>query len=546
MQWLSRWPAARGVQIQQSRPPVCARAVHRCAGEESARPYRRVNHELDPYRELFERSADAILIIEDDAFVEFNEAALAMLRCSDRQRLRRTHPSELSPPTQPDGRSSFEKANEMMAVAFAEGSHRFEWDHRRFDGEVFPVEVLLTVVQRGGKRILHVVWRDITDRKRLEEQLRHSQKMEVIGQLTGGIAHDFNNLLVAIMGNGELLQRQLQDRPDLVGLVEEMVKAGRRGASLVRQLLLFSRPHESPTEVIDFVPVLQDVETLLERLIGDRVRLAVDSHPVALPVRSTSSHLEQVIVNLVTNARDAMPSGGTVELRLCPATIPEESIGGLEQLAPGQYALLVVSDSGTGMSQETRQHAIDPFFTTKDLGRGTGLGLSTVYGIAKQSGGGIHIDSALGHGTTVKVYLPLCLEEPLATVEPTATTAQGGSERILVAEDDDTVAHVVVRLLAQQGYAVERAQDGQEALELCLERPDRLDLLLTDVVMPRLHGPELWRRLRELGISVPVLFMSGYRSDAVLSSDELGDVALLEKPFTASALLRRVREVLDR
>ena len=504
-----------------------------------------VADDLDPYRELFERSADAILIIENGSFVEFNDAALAMLRCPDRQALRRAHPSDLSPPEQPDGRSSFEKANEMMAAAFARGSHRFEWDHRRFDGEVFLIEVLLTAVQRGGKQVLHVVWRDITDRKRLEEQLRHSQKMEAIGQLTGGIAHDFNNLLVAIMGNGELLQRQLRDRPDLSAYVEEMIAAGQRGASLVRQLLLFSRPHESPTEVIDIVPVLHDIKTLLRRLIGDRVRMVVEAHPTPLPVRSTRSHVEQVVVNLVTNARDAMPDGGTVQLRLCPVTISDESIGASEQLEAGRYALLTVSDSGSGMSPDTLRHAIDPFFTTKEVGRGTGLGLSTVYGIAKQSGGKLRIDSALGHGTTVKVYLPLCHEVPASSGQSVPAAApRGGTERILVAEDDDSVAGVVLRVLSAQGYTVERAADGQEALSLCLDGPAGFDLLLTDVVMPQMDGPELVRRLRAAGVSMPVLFMSGYRRDAALTPEEYGEVEILEKPFTATALLRRVRETL--
>ncbi|GMV16327.1 MAG: response regulator [Polyangiaceae bacterium] len=502
----------------------------------------------DPYRELFERSADAILIIEDNRFVDCNAATVAMLRYQNKEDLLRTHPSELSPPRQPDGRSSFEKANEMMATAFERGSHRFEWDHVRFDGEVFPVEVLLTAVQRDDKRILHVVWRDITDRKRLEEQLRHSQKMEIIGQLTGGIAHDFNNLLVAIMGNGELLQRKLQDRPELVVFVEEMVKAGRRGAALVRQLLLFSRPQDSPAELIDLVPVLRDVHRMLERLIGENVRLVIESHPEPLLTGSSRGHIEQVVVNLVTNARDAMPNGGTITVGLKPVSIAKDSIGAVEQLDPGRYALLSVTDTGHGMSDEVLAHAIDPFFTTKDVGRGTGLGLSTVYGIAKQSGGGLRIDSSVGHGSTVKVYLPLRQGVP-ATPEPPAVPrpVRGGDERILVAEDDETVAKVVVRALTARGYRVELASDGAQALERCLARRGDVDLLVTDVVMPRMNGPELVRALRAEGIGVPVLFMSGYtRDEALPPGDGDGPVELLEKPFTATELVTRVREVLDR
>jgi len=406
--------------------------------------------------------------------------------------------------------------------------------------------VLLMVVQHENKQILHVVWRDITDRKRLEEQLRHSQKMEIIGQLTGGIAHDFNNLLVSIMGNGELLQRMLQDRPDLTVFVEEMVKAGRRGAALVRQLLLFGRPHDTPAEIIDLVPVLRDVRRMLERLIGENVRLVIESHDAPLLIRSTCGHIEQVVVNLVTNARDAMPDGGTVTVRLEPVSLSADSIA-VERIEPGPYAILSVSDTGHGMSEAVLAQAIDPFFTTKEVGRGTGLGLATVYGIAKQSGGGLRIDSSVGHGSTVRVYLPLRRGEPVGPDAPALPQpTRGGTERIVVAEDDETVAKVVVRVLTAQGYRVDFAADGARALEICLEQADGVDLLVTDVVMPRMNGPELVRTLRGRGVHVPVLFMSGYTRHEVLTADaEGGQLELLEKPFTATDLVARVRDVLD-
>ncbi len=501
----------------------------------------------DPYRELFERSADAILIIEDERFVDCNQATVEMLRYPNKEALLRTHPSELSPPTQPDGRRSFDKANEMMAIALERGSHRFEWDHMRFDGEVFPVEVLLTAVPRGDKQVLHVVWRDITDRKRLEEQLRHAQKMEVIGQLAGGVAHDFNNLLVAIMGNGELLQKKLTDRPDLADYIEDMIKAGRRGATLVRQLLLFSRPQGASMEIIDLGPVLREVHRMLERLIGEDIQLVVEPCTEPLPIRGTRGHMEQVVVNLVTNARDAMPRGGTVTVSLRRVAITEDSIGAIDQLAFGPYALLAVTDTGEGMSETVLAHAIDPFFTTKEVGRGTGLGLSTVYGIAKQSGGGLAIDSALGQGTTVKVYLPLRDDEPLSRDAPRAERhARGGSERVLVAEDDAIVAGVVVRVLEAQGYTVELASDGADALQRFLETPRGFDLLLSDVVMPRMSGPELVRELRGRGSPLRVLFMSGYTRDGLTQASELGEIDLLEKPFSGSELVARVRDALDK
>ncbi len=354
---------------------------------------------LDPYRELFERSADAILIIDGNRFVECNQATVTMLGYDDREQLLRTHPSELSPPTQPDGRSSYEKADEMMAHAFARGSHRFEWEHRRRNGEVFPVEVLLTAVEREGRPILHVVWRDITERKRLEEHVRHAQKLDAIGQLAAGVAHDFNNILVAIMGNAELLQRKL-NVPEYAPHLDEIVEAGHRAASLIRQLLTFSRKQESATETLDLVVVLADLRKMLGRLIAEPVQLHVSAAPGALPVRAARSQVELVVVNLITNARDAMPEGGTitihleaVELRTGPLT--------------GSFACLSVTDTGGGMSPETLTRAVEPFFTTKEVGKGTGLGLATAYGVARAAGGDLRIESKLGEGTRVEVFFPL-------------------------------------------------------------------------------------------------------------------------------------------
>ncbi len=354
----------------------------------------------DPYRELFERSADAILIIEENRFVECNQATVTMLGYDDREQLLRTHPSELSPPTQPDGRSSYEKADEMMAHAFALGSHRFEWEHRRRNGQVFPVEVLLTAVERDGRKILHVVWRDISERRRLEAHLRHTQKVDAIGQLAAGIAHDFNNVLAAILGNAELLQRRLRGSEHAPQL-DEIVEAGQRAAVLVRQLLTFSRKQESTTETFDLGTVLVELKKMLHRLLAEPVTLRLEAldHPV--PIRATRSQIEQLIVNLVTNARDAMPDGGTITIGLAvgdprPATV-----------TPGPHAVLSVTDDGTGMDADVAARAIEPFFTTKEVGKGTGLGLATAYAVARQAGGDLRIDSQPGRGTRIEVLLPL-------------------------------------------------------------------------------------------------------------------------------------------
>ncbi len=501
----------------------------------------------DQYRELFERSADAILIIEDGRFVDCNQATVEMLRYDTKEELLRTHPSELSPPTQPDGRSSYEKADEMMATAFARGSLRFEWDHQRRDGEVFPAEVLLTAITRDDRQILHVVWRDISDRKSLEARLRHTQKMEMIGTLTGGIAHDFNNLLVAILGNGELLHGRLGADQVAHEYLAEILHAGQRAATLVRQLLTFSRRQELPATNLDLVTVVRDVQSMLSRLIDARITLSVTCEDATLPIRGSVGQLEQVIVNLVTNARDAMPEGGTITVLLKAIDVTADSIGIATRLAPGRYAAVVVTDTGAGMTDEVKGRAVEPFFTTKDVGEGTGLGLSTVYGIAAQAGGGLTLDSMPGRGTTVTVFFPLLAGQAAAAgLADEVAQIRGGTERVLVVEDDEAVARVVVEVLGAKGYQVTRARHGVEALELSIRGRGELDLIVTDVVMPRMDGAALVEVLRARGNQVRVLFMSGYARNALAALGDITAIDLLEKPFTAAALAARVRQALDR
>ncbi len=500
----------------------------------------------DPYRELFERSADAILIIEGETFVDCNEATVRMLRYESREQVLETHPAQLSPPTQPDGRDSYEKANEMIALAFQKGSHRFEWEHVRANGEVFPVEVLLTAVQRGDERILHVVWRDITERKQLEAHLRQSQKMEAIGKLAGGIAHDFNNLLVAIICHSELLHEALADRPELQEQVDEIRKAGDRAAALVRQLLTFGRKRELMPRVIDLNVVLGEMHKLLRRLIGEHVQLStvLDDEPVLVMVDPVQ--VEQVAINLATNARDAMPRGGTLTIAVRRTVVSEGA--GPPELEPGPYAVLAVSDTGVGMDEATAQRAFEPFFTTKELGAGTGLGLSTVYGIARQSGGTVQVSSRPGGGTTMEVLLPVASDDTRSARSIDASLpVRGGSETILVVEDEEAVSSLVVRVLRERGYRVLLARDGGEALEIWRRYPARIDLVLTDVVMPHVGGPELIEQLHAMGQRPRVLFASGYTNQALSSLRGLDlEVDVIEKPYSVADLVARVRLALDR
>jgi PAS domain S-box-containing protein len=498
----------------------------------------------DRYRELFERSADAILIIDGDTFIDCNEATVRMLRYRNRAELLQTHPSELSPEFQPDGRPSFEKANEMITLAFEQGSHRFEWDHVRADGEVFPVEVLLTAVPEGSRSILHVVWRDITDRKQLEAELRHAQKMEAIGKLAGGVSHDFNNLLVVIIGHATLMHDALDELPELQEQASSILGAAERAAELTSQLLAFSRKQVLKLEVLDLATAVTDQESMLRRLIGEDIRLSYERPSEPCFVKADPGQIEQVVFNLVANSRDAMPGGGTLSLSL--SRLSADAADGL-RVGQGEQVSLRISDTGAGMSEETLARAFEPFFTTKERGRGTGLGLASVYGIVKQSGGEVRISSRLGEGTTVEVVLPCTDERPGVSVNQADHQAEDGvrSGRVLLVEDEPMVAQLACRILRSDGYEVVQARNGGEALDLANSADKAFDLVITDVIMPVMSGPELVRFLRRGRPEQGVLFMSGYPDDALVRQGfDIGEVELLRKPFTPSALRRRVAEVL--
>ncbi len=501
---------------------------------------------LPSYRELFERSADANLVIDGDTFVDCNEATVKMLRYANRDELLQTHPSELSPEFQPDGRISFEKANDMMALSFARGSHRFEWNHQRADGEVFPVEVLLTSVPLANRNVLHVVWREITERKRLEEELRHAQKMEAVGKLAGGIAHDFNNILVAIMGYADIIKEEVADRPELVEDAGEIIRASERAAKLTAQLLAFSRKQDLKPEVVDLDILVSNLTGMIRRLIGEDIEMVLDSADVPLPVKVDPGQLEQVILNVAANARDAMADGGTLTIR----TTRGAKLGtkGVD-LPAGRYVSLKFTDTGSGMGSEVIARAFEPFFTTKERGRGTGLGLSSVYGIVKQSGGDVRIVSHEGHGTTLEILLPESTEQISGTLTPEAESQAGtpGNELILVVEDDTAAGRLITRTLEREGYRVIVAQHGDEALALAEQNGWSFDMVLTDVIMPIMNGPVLVARLRRNLPDLPALFMSGYTDDVLERQGfSIEDVDLLRKPFSPDRLLSRVRTFLLR
>jgi nitrogen-specific signal transduction histidine kinase/CheY-like chemotaxis protein len=384
---------------------------------------------------------------------------------------------------------------------------------------------------------------DITERKRLEEQVRQSHKIEAVGRLAGGVAHDFNNLLTIINGYSDLLLGLIPASDATRRHVEEIRKAGSRAAELTSHLLAFSRRQVLQSKVIDLNATVADIDKMLRRLIGEDIHLVTVLDPELGNIRADRGQIEQVIVNLAVNAREAMPSGGTLTIETANVSKwPAHALDG--QPRRGSCVMLAVHDTGIGMDAKTLEHIFEPFYTTKPTGKGTGLGLAMVYGIVKQSGGEVYVSSELGQGTAFRIYLPRVSEavsQPEAA--PVAAAPSGGHETILVAEDEDRVRELVRDVLQQHGYTVIEARNGGEALKSLSARATAVDLLLTDVVMPQVGGRELAERAMSLYPQMQVLFMSGYSDAGVPIKSRRAD--FIQKPFTPDALARKVREMLD-
>jgi PAS domain S-box-containing protein len=417
----------------------------------------------------------------------------------------------------------------FAAIVSGEDVETIEFRLRHSDGSWRTVEAIGHRRRQDGEWVVVVNYRDVTDDRQLREQLLHSQKLEAVGRLAGGIAHDFNNLLTAIGGYSEFLAAGFDDDDPRRKDALEIVRASDRAAALTGQLLAFSRRQVLLAEVLDLAEVVGGLESLLSRLLGEGVELSTSVEP-GCRVRADRGQLEQVITNLALNARDAMPSGGSVELAV---------------RCSGGDVELTVADSGVGMDAETIDHAFEPFFTTKGPGKGTGLGLATVYGIVTQSGGEISIDSRPGEGSTFRVVLPSSPDvAAVSVVREERVVAPTGSEGVLIAEDEQTIRRLVCDVLARSGYKVFGASNGDEALRLLEEHVAEIDLLLTDVVMPGMSGPDLARAASTVKPSLRVLFTSGYTSEPDEAFDD-PDVAFIGKPFSPQALVAKVRDVLD-
>jgi len=512
-----------------------ALAIERRRSEEALRK----NEEM--FRLLFSYNPLPTWVIDKETrrFLEVNDAAVQQYGYSL---------NEFKSMSVLDLRPEEERARylEQLKQIPNEGHYHGHWKHRKKDGKVIQVETISHELEYAGKRVRLVVTQDISERQLLEQQLRQSQKMEAVGRLAGGVAHDFNNLLMVIKGHTELLLNVLPPSEHYSRKIEQIDRAADRASALTRQLLAFSRLQVLQPHVMNLNDVVEEMGRLLPRLIGEDIELVIRRSEDLGAIRADASQMEQVIMNLAVNARDAMPAGGRLLIETSNAELDSTYNAVHPVVRQGRYVLLAVSDTGTGMNAETQAHIFEPFFTTKPQGKGTGLGLSTVYGVVKQSGGFIWVYSEVGRGTSFKIYLPR-VDQPLESIgiAPTVSEAPRGTETILLAEDEQDVREVAREFLESGGYTVIEARDGAEALKRVEKYEDAIDLLVTDMVMPGMTGQELSTRLLQSRPEIRVLYMSGYSERAAVDSAR-GDssMRLLSKPFSRWALLRAVHEIL--
>ncbi len=514
--------------------------------EEKKRAEEKLRESEEKYRCIVENSLAGVYIIQDGVFKFVNQRFCDIFGYRYEEIVERLGPLDLT----------FEEDKGLVVESIRkrlEGELKFiEYSFRglRRDGTPFPVKALGSAAVYNGRPAIIGTLIDLSKEKELERQLVHSQKMDAIGKLTGNIAHDMNNILSAIMSYCELMKLKFKDGQEslkeVASNVESIMEIAEKGARLVNQLLAFSRKQPAQPKVINVNVIIDQLRDMMSRLAGENVRLVVNLSKDLGNVKIDPIQLEQVLINLLVNARDAMPRGGVLEI-----TTENVEVGAGYQedqfrMSEGRYVLLTFSDTGVGIPEEVQDKIFEPFFTTKERGKGTGLGLSTVYGIVKQNGGYVAVSSRVGEGTTFKIYLPIVEESPSLASQREGDEIEGVREKcaILYVEDNDDVRRAVSELLRKNGYRVYDARDAEEGYEKFLNLRDEIEIVLTDVILPKMSGKELVRRIREHNKDVGVIFASGYSEDSISKFGLLYQgINFLPKPFTIRELIRKIEEV---
>jgi two-component system, cell cycle sensor histidine kinase and response regulator CckA len=498
-----------------------------------------LRHSQALYRLITENSQDMICVLDAEGNCIYASPSVSRVLGYPLEQFVGTNISTILHPD--DAVNVLELASKVMAGGLATAMYRL----RHSDGRFLWMEGQGGRMELDGEPYLLKVSRDVSERRLLEEQLSQAQKMESIGRLAGGIAHDFNNLLTAILGYTQLAHLEIAPESPIAPFLSNIEGAAQRAAGLTRQMLAFARRQTVDPQILNLNELVVSLDSLLRRLLGADVELVTLPEMMLGSVLADAHQLEQVIVNLAVNARDAMPDGGKLTLRTANATVLRPATLPHGEIASGEYVLLTVTDTGEGMTEEVKQRIFEPFFTTKEVGKGTGLGLATCYGIVKQSGGHIIVNSAPGQGTTFAVYLPRAYEEHAhVLVAADETRSLQGNETVLLVEDEPSVRAMAARSLRMAGYTVYEAEHGEEALRQIAGREHEISLLITDVIMPRMGGYQLAQRLTETQPSVKILFVSGY-AQAAPPFGLTDGITTLQKPFSPSVLTRKVRELLD-
>ncbi|MCZ6677232.1 MAG: ATP-binding protein [Candidatus Poribacteria bacterium] len=502
-------------------------------------------------RLLLDSTAEAIYGIDLGGNCTFvNPACVRMLGYQDQSELLRKNMHELMHHTRVDGTPyPTEECKIYRAFREGQGTHVEDEVLWRADGSSFPAEYWSYPIRRDGCVIGSVVtFLDTTERAALEEQLRMSQKMEAVGTLAGGLAHDFNNLLTVINGYSDSCLTTLRPEDPLHHDLNEIKEAGDRAAALIGQLLVFSRKQIFQVKAIDMGEIVAGIENLLRRLIGERIELDIQRDPNLQMIRADPGQIERVIINLLVNARDALPHGGTITMRIENAVLDEQAVAALGDFPAGNYIMLSISDTGIGMEKDVLCNIFEPFYTTKGTEEGTGLGLATVFGIVTQSGGRIEVESEPGKGSTFRIYLPQTeASEPVAEEMVHLAASAEGDETILVVDDEKMIRRLLKQTLKGFGYTVLTAHDGEEALLTAEQHEGPIDLMVTDVVMPQMSGYELAERLAPLRPEISVLYMSGYDTKMAADQDDIDqENHFLPKPFLPKDLASNIRQILDK